>query len=88
MIRCYAEKSKDGMIDHLIIQDETGVYIYDPGRKMEFFERNSLYQTSIKLPRKDVQKVMTNTWEFLEFVRLCERNSYMTTIPPEIRAYE
>ena len=88
MIRCYAEKSKDGMIDHLIIQDETGVFYYEPGGKVEFVPRNLLSQAFIKFPGKADQTVMTNTREFLEFVRLCERNSYMTTIPTEIREYE
>jgi len=46
-------------------------------------------ETTIKLPEwKEPRKVKTNTKEFLDFVRRCERNYYMETTPTEIREYE
>ena len=89
MSYCYAELTQDGKIKHLVFQDETGVYDYvlnkDGGK---FIQTYMLRRTSIKLPGEKPKKVMTNTKDFLEFVRRFERNYYMETTPTEIREYE
>lgn len=90
MSRCYAEITRDGKIDHLVYQDETGVYDYvlrgDGNGK--FVPAYMLRSTTIKLPGEKPKKVMTNERDFLEFARLFERNMYMETTPTEIREYE
>ena len=75
MSYCYAEKTKEGQVKHLVFQDETGVYDYvlnkDGGK---FIQTYMLW--------------CTNTKDFREFARRFERNYYMETIPTEIREYE
>lgn len=89
MIYCYAEKTIDGQIDHLVYQDDTGVYKYVPGEDGgQFVQKYMLRTTTIKLPGEEPKKVMTNARDFLEFARQFERNIYMETIPTEIREYE
>lgn len=91
MANCYAEMTRDGKIDHLVIQDETGVYYYvlnDNGDVGDFVPYHMLRRTSIKMPDEKPKSVMTNTKEFLEFARLFERGSYTVTVPTEIREYE
>jgi hypothetical protein len=91
MTYCYAEKTKDGKIDHVVFQDETGVYDYifnDNRDSGKFIPAHLLRRTSIKMPGEKPETVMTNTKKFLEFVRQCERGDYTNTIPTEIREYE
>ena len=88
MARCYAEISKQGAIDHLVIQDETDIYDYAPNKRIAFLPSYLPSSASIKLPGENVQIVSTNSKKYLEFVRLCERGSYTTTIPTEIREYD
>lgn len=90
MSYCYAEITQEGKIDYLVFQDETGVYFYSPKAKKEkLIQMHLLTETSIKLPEwEKPKKVMTNTKDFLEFVRRFERNYYMETTPTEIREYE
>jgi len=89
MSRCYAEITIDGQIDHLVYQDETGVYHYIPDEDGgKFVPAYMLRSTTIKIPGEEPEKVMTNTRDFLEFARQFERNIYMETIPTEIREYE
>jgi len=90
MSRCYAEITRDGKIDHLVYQDETGVFSYSQDAKIEkLIQMRSLTETWIKLPEwKEPRKVMTNTKDYLEYMRLFERNIYMETTPTEIRKYE
>lgn len=90
MSRCYAEITREGKIARLVYQDETGVYYYSPEAKKEkLIQMHLCDETTIKLPEWDKpRKVKTNTKEFLDFVRRCERNYYMETTPTEIREYE
>lgn len=89
MSYCYAEKTKDGKIDRLVYQDETGVYDYVPNEDGgKLIQAYMLRRTTIKLPGEEPKEVMTNERDFLEFARLFERNMYMETTPTEIREYE
>lgn len=91
MSYCYAEKTRDGKIKHLVFQDETGIYscFFDNEHEnARLVTTHSLQRTSIKMPGEKPKTVMTNTKEFLEFVRQCERGSYTQTMATEIREYE
>jgi hypothetical protein len=91
MTYCYAEKTKDGKIDHVVFQDETGVYHYfqnEDSDNGKFIPAYLLDRANIKLPGEKPLTVMTNTRKFLEFVRQCDRGDYTATIPTEIREYD
>jgi len=82
MARYYSEMF-NGKVTKVIAQDETGIYSSISG---SIVKRDSPTQITIHLPGwRKPRKISTTDKDYLEYVRLYERNSYMRTSPTEIK---
>ncbi len=93
-VRYYTEEL-DGRIDHMVVQDETGTYtVYENegahnGDGLLAVPYTTEERMPVKLPDwKDAREVSTASRDYLEYIRVFERSSYMWTIPSEIREME
>lgn len=90
MVRYYTEEL-DCHIDHLIVQDDKGVYTAKQIRPntVGVLCIRSARPFLIKLPEwEDCREVDTTSREYLEFIRWWERGPYTVTRPSEIREAE
>ncbi len=91
MVRYYTE-DLNGRIDHLVVQDETGTYtVYenegaDSGDSLMAVPYTTEERMPVRLPGwEDAREVSTASRDYLEYIRVFERSSYMWTIPSKIR---
>lgn len=86
MAYCYVELN-DGKAESVLAQDKTGIYaggLSDNGL-FDFGLCREPRKTWVKLPEwEDARLVLTTDLEYLDFIRRCERGTYMTTKPTEI----
>jgi hypothetical protein len=80
----------DGRVDKVVAQDETGVWIgvvFDSpeGPTPKVRQYMEVEETIAKLPEwRQPRRVLTTSVDYLDFLRRCERSSYMESVPTEI----
>ena len=76
-------------IGYVVAQDETGIYRSHSNDSTRIYQIRGVEMEWAKLEDWPAHKeVETTSWDYLEFIRLWERNSYMTTRPTEIKTVE
>ena len=76
-------------IGYVVAQDSTGIYRSRGTDNTSIYQIREAETELAKLQDWPTHKqVKTTSWDYLEFIRLWERNSYMTTRPTKIKTVE